>query len=221
MNGLELSHPVQMEPRALRRLVKLAKRVQCRFWALTRDLGYQGPCPRGWTSLASVDASSYSCHLDFRYIAGWSRWSNGNIEIDAPALSLDRLAYYKGGGFSEMLMRLDEPPVELRVTGTGTSEFLAHLRERYPGQITAARELLKLPQTEWYQNWMIQMTTGKCLHVYRQNAGFSLPALAEVSGLHPRQLADLEADLIPLADDNAHLLARRLDCDPRSLLGHS
>lgn len=213
-----LSHLVQIEPRGMRRLVKLAKRVQCRFWALTRDLGFQGPRPRGWASLAEVDQDSYCCHIDFRYLAGWTRWSDGSLEIDAPALSLDRLTYLKSGGFSELLLRLDEPPVELRLTGTGASKFLAQLRERYPGQITAARELLELPQTEWYQSWESQMTTGKCLHVYRQNAGLSLPALAEISGLHRRELAEFEDGVRALSPEHARLLAQYLECEPQSLL---
>lgn len=218
MDATSEDYRVQIEPRALTRLAKLAKRVQCRFWALIRDLVGQGPRPLGWPSLTEAEAESYCCHLDYRYVAGWLVISDRTVKIDAPAVSLGKLAYLQEAAASEVHLSLQNPPVDLRVTGAGTPQFLSQLRERYPGQMMASRDLLELPNTEWYRALEREMSAGKCLHIYRQNAGLNLRALSDICGIPRPQLAAWEDGLEPLAEADALQLALYLECDHRSLL---
>lgn len=140
---------------------------------------------------------------------------------DGPAESLAKLAFLHGAIAAEVSLRLQDPPLEMRLTGSGIPKFLDRVRELYPGQILPSREVLELPQTGWYQGLEGSITSGQCVHIYRQNAGLTLPTLAEVSGVARRWLARCEDGLEPLSETDARLLALYLECDYRSLLGRA
>lgn len=214
-------HLVEIEARAVGRLVKLAKRSQARFWALCQDLRRQGVWPLGWPELTLHDEGCYHCQLDLRLVSGWTIRPEGRgIELLVPALSLSRLPFVRERQFEELFLRLLDPPVEVRFQGAGAGHFLAHLRQAYPGQVAEpqlTRQLVDVAKLGWHAQWRKIMTPGRCLNLYRQNAGLPSPRLAELSGITRRELNDLEEDRRPMTDEKARTLALYLECDYRSL----
>lgn len=212
---------LDIEPRAMQRVLKLARRIQSRFWALARDLHHQGPTPLGWADVVQLDSETSRCLLGHRYYGAWSRRGAQTLEVVAPTLSAEKLEYLQGSTFEELLLRLQNPAVELRLSGPGAPEFLAHLREHYPGQVRPARDAVDLPSTSWYKRWSKLMVPGKCLHIYRQNAGMALHELAQVTGYERRLLGAWEEGTMTLTPDDARALALYLECDYTSIFSPS
>jgi len=214
-------HLVEIEGRVVGRLVKLAKRSQARFWALCQDLRRQGPCPLGWPELTRFDEGCYHCELDMRLVTGWTLRPEGRgIELLAPALSVSRLAFVRERQFEELCLSLIDPPVEVRFQGAGAGHFLAHLRHSFPDQVPEpqlTRQLVNVAGLGWHAQWSKIMTPGRCLNLYRQNAGLPIPRLAELGGFTRRELNDLEEDRQLMTEEKARTLALYLECDYRSL----
>jgi len=214
-------HLVEIEGRAVGRLVRLAKRSQSRFWALCQDLRRQGPWPLGWPELTRFDEGCFHCELDVRLVCGWTLRADGTIEVLAPALSVSKLPFVRERQFEELFLRLLEPEVEVRFQGAGAHRFLAHLRQAFPGQVAdpqLTRQLVNVAGLGWFANWSQFMTPGRLLYLYRQNAGLPLLRLAELGGFSRRELMDLEEDRQPMTEEKARRLALSLECDHRSLL---
>lgn len=128
-----------------------------------------------------------------------------------------------------MIVRVSipHPPTEVRLQGEGALQVLEQLRRVYPTLVVgmddsiqeeASAELLDITQTDWYQTRRAQLTPGRCLRIYRENAGLSLLRLAELSGIEKRQLSQMEQGQRPMGEATCRELARHLLCDYRSLL---
>lgn len=85
-------------------------------------------------------------------------------------------------------------------------------------QVEDDEELVDIHRTDWYRTRTPQMTAGKRLRIYRENAGLPLTRLSELSGIGKETLSQLEHDKRPLDQLTARQLARYLRCDYRSLL---
>lgn len=119
-----------------------------------------------------------------------------------------------------MLVRVKEPPTEVRISGEGAPQLLAQLELLYPGgiEVDDDDEFVALEQTDWYRAQAAEMTAGKRLRIYRENAGLTLTRLSDLSGIPKGNLSQLEHDKRPLGRLTARKLARHLRCDYRSLL---
>ena len=119
-----------------------------------------------------------------------------------------------------MLVRVKEPPTEVRLSGEGAPQVLAQLQRLYPGgvEVDEDEEFVDITQTDWFRARAEQMTSGKRLRIYRENAGLTLTRLGELSGIPKGNLSQMEHDKRPLGRMMARKLARHLHCDYRSLL---
>lgn len=126
-------------------------------------------------------------------------------------------------------IRISDPAVQVRLEGEGTALVLAQLRQLYPTLViyeqdqppsdqADAEEWIAITQSEWYQGRASQMTPGRRLRVYRDNAGLTLTRLASLSGMDKRLISQIEHDGRALSEPEARQLAQCLDCDHRSLL---
>lgn len=88
---------------------------------------------------------------------------------------------------------------------------------RYPDRIDD-EEFVEIEQSDWYSALAAEMTAGKRLCIYRENASLTLTRLSELSGIPKGNLSQLEHDKRPLGRMTARKLARHLQCDYRSLL---
>ncbi len=213
---------VFVDDRAIGRLIALAKRSQARFWALGEDLRRQGPTPLGWPDLTRFSEDCFHCQLDQRLVCGWTLRADESIEMLVPGVSVGKLPFVRERQFEELFVQLLDPEVEVRVQGPGALRFLAQLRQTYAGQVPnpqLTRKLVELTESGWYAHWAEIMSPGRCLNLYRQQAGQSLAHLAERSGVSRRELLELEEDRLMMTEERARTLALYLECDPRSLLG--
>jgi len=215
-------HRIELEARLVYRLIKLSKRSQARLWALCQDLRRQGPWPLGWPQLTRFDEECFHCQLDVRLVSGWMlRQAGGAIEILCPALAPGKLAFVRERRFEELCLSLVDPQVHVRFQGAGAYRFLCHLQGAYPGQVAQpqlTRPLVSLTELGWHAQWSQVMRPGRCLNIYRQNAGLSALRLAELCGISRRDLTLLEEDRMPMTEERARTIALYLECDHRSLL---
>ena len=63
-----------------------------------------------------------------------------------------------------------------------------------------------------------ELTPGRALRVYRGNAGLTLAALSEETGIPIPHLSGMEHDKRPIGKLNARRLADALSCDYRRFL---
>lgn len=128
---------------------------------------------------------------------------------------------------STMLVHVKEPRTEIRLTGPGAEETLGKLKEIYPDLLVEQGEeqsdsdddeFVDIRDTQWYGEQQLRMTQGRRLRVYRDNAGLTLTALADKSGIPKGNLSLIEADKRPLGSRTAKRLAAALACDYRALL---
>ena len=62
---------VTVHKHALKRIAKMPKSEREKFEALTRDLRIIGPILPHWPNYSKLGASSYHCHLSYRWVACW------------------------------------------------------------------------------------------------------------------------------------------------------
>ena len=73
---------VVIRKRVLKRLGKLPRNVQERFYVLVGVLEDAGPTgPHAWQNYSKLSETEYHCHLTYRYVACW-RNEKGSIIIE-------------------------------------------------------------------------------------------------------------------------------------------
>lgn len=75
-------------------LETLPQRVQFKLLAIVADLRRQGPMPQGWPTLIRLVGNQYRCHLDGRWLMGWSV-KGSVIELLPPGSAVGRMATWK------------------------------------------------------------------------------------------------------------------------------
>lgn len=117
---------------------------------------------------------------------------------------------------------LRQPPTHIRLTGSGAAEIVAELERRYPNLERLADEdsedWIDVTQTEWYQHRATQMSVGRWLHVYRDNARLTRSRLEAMTGISRQRLARMEHDKLVIDLATARTLAQALNCDYRRLV---
>ena len=65
-----------------RKIAEYPDAVQDLYFALKRDLTFDGPEQPTWKNYSKLDANRYHCHLNYRYVACWTVISSTEMELE-------------------------------------------------------------------------------------------------------------------------------------------
>lgn len=118
-----------------------------------------------------------------------------------------------------MLAVAKAPHIRVQITGVGARAVASALKKAIPGiTITNDSESEPLRGSGWFEKMETELTPGRALRVYRGNAGLTLAALSEKTGIPVPHLSGMEHDKRPIGKLNARRLADALSCDYRRFL---
>jgi hypothetical protein len=118
-----------------------------------------------------------------------------------------------------MLAVAKAPRIRVEITGVGARAVATALKKSIPGiTITDDSESEALRGSGWFEKMESDLTPGRALRVYRGNAGLTLAALSEKTGIPAPHLSGMEHDKRPIGKLNARRLAEALNCDYRRFL---
>jgi hypothetical protein len=109
--------------------------------------------------------------------------------------------------------------IRVKITGPGAKKVAAALTHTYPdARVFADSETESLRGSLWFEQLEAELTAGRALRVYRDNAGLTLAALSEKTGIPVPHLSAMEHDKRPIGGMLAHRLGKALNCDYRRFL---
>jgi Helix-turn-helix len=117
-----------------------------------------------------------------------------------------------------MLVRVKEPPTSIEILGPDPDAILRVLRSHFEVQEDDDNELVPVEDVPWYQEALSRRTPGSTLRIRRDNAGLTLQALSDKTGIPKGHLSSMERGKRPIGPIIAKKLASALGCDYRSLL---
>lgn len=109
--------------------------------------------------------------------------------------------------------------IRVKITGPGAKKVAAALTHAYPdARVFAERETESLRGSHWFEQLEADLTAGRALRVYCDNAGLTLAALSEKTGIPVPHLSAMDHDKRPIGGMLAHRLGEALKCDYRRFL---
>ena len=109
--------------------------------------------------------------------------------------------------------------IEVRIEGEGTNAVLDILKKELPNlAVSDDDEYEPIRGSAWFDEIRESVTPGASLRVYRDNAGLTLKALSEKTGISVPHLSAMEHDKRPIGKRNAIRLAEALSCNYRRFL---
>lgn len=109
--------------------------------------------------------------------------------------------------------------IRVSITGTGAKKAAEALARAYPAaRIFDDEETEPLRGSGWFEKLEAELTAGRALRVYRDNAGLTLAALFEKTGIPVPHLSAMEHDKRPIGGTLARRLGTALKCDYRRFL---
>lgn len=113
-----------------------------------------------------------------------------------------------------MQVRAKTPHIDVQITGTGADILVDMLKKSIKGiKVSTDDETILLNSDPWFQKLRNSRTSGEVLWCYRDNAGLTLEALAEKSGIAKSHLSEMENNKRPIGLITAKKLAAALGCD--------
>ena len=112
--------------------------------------------------------------------------------------------------------RAKAPRIEIRITGKGCRRVVNLMRRTYRDVRVVAEKnegSVDITKTAWYRDISAKLTPGKALKVYRNNAGLTLAALSEKTGIAESHLSAMEHDKRGIGKITAVKLGDALRCD--------
>lgn len=76
-----MRYNVMVGKRAVKNAAKMPQAMQERLQDLIDDLRESGPIQPTWPNYSALSATTYHCHLNYRWVACW-RHEKGTIEIE-------------------------------------------------------------------------------------------------------------------------------------------
>lgn len=112
------------------------------------------------------------------------------------------------------------PRIDVRISGLGARKVADLVRKTFKD---ARIELgtgksVGVFETEWYRGISAELTPGKALHVYRDNAGMSLADVSEKTGIAVPHLSAMENGKRNIGKGSAQKLGKALKCEYRRFL---
>jgi len=122
-----------------------------------------------------------------------------------------------------MQVAVKTPRIDLKMSGDIPERVILFLEEEYGVSLRQAaeddEEIVNALETDWYKRTMADITPGKALRIYRENAGLTQTALGQRMGGVPRQhISNMENDKRSIGKENAKKLAAALGVDYRVFL---
>lgn len=113
-----------------------------------------------------------------------------------------------------MQVRAKTPHIDVQITGPGADILVDMLKKSIKGvKVSTDDETVPLGADPWFQDLRKSRTSGEVLWCYRDNAGLTLEALAEKSGIAKSHLSEMENNKRPIGLITAKKLAAALGCD--------
>jgi hypothetical protein len=118
-----------------------------------------------------------------------------------------------------MLVVAKTPRIRVKITGTGAQKAAVLLAGAIEGaRIIEDEETEPLRGSGWFEKLEAELTAGRALRVYRDNAGLTLATLSEKTGIPVSHLSAMEHDARPIGKNIAQRLAAALNCNYRRFL---
>lgn len=119
-----------------------------------------------------------------------------------------------------MSVRAKAPRIDVRISGVGARKVADLIRRTFkdarielgPGKTISVFD------TEWYRGIAANLTPGKALHVYRDNAGLTLAEVSERTGIAVPHLSAMENGKRNIGKGSAQKLGKALKCEYRRFL---
>ena len=73
---------VKIKKRVLKNLAKLPEAVQDNFAAVRNDVAFDGPEQPGWKNYSKLGGNRYHCHLNYHYVACWTKDEKDNLILE-------------------------------------------------------------------------------------------------------------------------------------------
>ena len=100
------------------------------------------------------------------------------------------------------------PRIGVRIMGVGSRSVAAVLRKAIPGiAFFKEEEPEPIRGSGWFEALESELTPGRALRVYRDNAGPTIAGLSRMAGIPVRHLSGMQNDKRPIGKLNARRLA--------------
>ncbi|MBN1409517.1 MAG: helix-turn-helix transcriptional regulator [Spirochaetales bacterium] len=112
--------------------------------------------------------------------------------------------------------------IKIRIHGKGIKKVIKILKENLPklevSETETEDEYVNIEDTEFWKGMQKEKTPGMVLRVYRDNAGLTLQALSEKSGIAKSHLSEMENNKRSIGVKTAKKLAGVLGCNYKRFL---
>jgi hypothetical protein len=107
-----------------------------------------------------------------------------------------------------------KPLIDVEINGKGTDIVIKTLMTMYTDiEVSDDDEAIPIESDPWFKKLRASRTSGEVLACYRDNAGLTLDALSELSGIAKSHLSEMENNKRPIGVKTAKILAQALGCD--------